>query len=522
MPRLCTALAASALTALVAVTLAGPATAASTPKRSSAKIKLSTKTTTTTLKNGVQRIHYAYGPVHIAPGQNSIFVEPNDLKPKVDGYVTRFAPNLVLADGTIPRVDVIHLHHAVWLVNQSPTWGAGEEKTTAAAPPGYGWNYKTTDKWLMNHMIHDLTPTPETVYITYDIDFVPKTDPAAKSIIPIRTEWMDVVGGGYPVFDAIKGTGKLVKGKRRFTYPDDDPKANAQKGVHQWRVTKDSTLVGTAGHLHPGGLYTDLNVTRNGVTKNVFHSVAKYWEPAGAVSWDVSMTATPVNWKINVNPGDVVSTTATYDTSKASWYESMGIMATSVADGHHGVDPFTQSFPRTGKVTHGPLAENRGHGGDPIGLPNPVKLLDGPVVEGKQVLIDGFIYKQGNMTATGMAGRPPVIQQGKTFTFVNKDAPKGLTGQVFAASGGDLPIYHTITSCKQPCNKSTGIAYPLADGDVTFDSGELGYGPGGFTAAANRDTWDVPKDLPKGTYTYFCRVHPFMRGSFRVVPNKTT
>ncbi|MEA2405779.1 MAG: hypothetical protein QOE08_2426, partial [Thermoleophilaceae bacterium] len=28
--------------------------------------------------------------------------------------------------------------------------------------------------------------------------------------------------------------------------------------------------------------------------------------------------------------------------------------------------------------------------------------------------------------------------------------------------------------------------------------------------------WDTPKDLPAGTYTYFCRIHPYMRGAFRV------
>ena len=520
MRRLCLATTVGALLTFTAI--AGPATAA-TPKRSSSKIRLSTKTTTTKLANGATRIHYVYGPVHIAPGQNSIFIEPNDLKPKVDGYVTRFAPNLILQDGTIPRVDQIHLHHAVWLVNRAPTWGAGEEKTTAAAPKGYGWEYKTSDEWLMNHMIHDLLPTPETVFITYDIDFIPKTSPAAANLIPVRTQWMDVVGGGYPVFDAIKGTGTGPANKRKYTYPDDDPTAYGGKGgyqANQWTVTKPSTLVGTAGHLHPGGLYTDLKVTRDGVTKTIFHSVAKYWEPAGAVSWDVSMTATDLNgWKVNVKPGDVVSVHATYDTSKASWYESMGIMATEVADGYHGVDPFTDKVKTTGKVTHGPLAENRNHGGGPAGLPNPLKLLDGPVVDGKQVLIDGFIYKQGNLSGTGTAGMPPVIHQGGTFTFVNNDAPPGLVGQIYSTAG-KLPIYHTITSCKQPCNKATGIAYPLANGPVTFDSGELGYGPAGFTAAAQRNTWDVPKDLPKGTYTYFCRVHPFMRGSFRVVGRK--
>jgi plastocyanin len=28
----------------------------------------------------------------------------------------------------------------------------------------------------------------------------------------------------------------------------------------------------------------------------------------------------------------------------------------------------------------------------------------------------------------------------------------------------------------------------------------------------------TPTNLPTGTYAFFCRVHPFMRGSFRVVP----
>ena len=55
-------------------------------------------------------------------------------------------------------------------------------------------------------------------------------------------------------------------------------------------------------------------------------------------------------------------------------------------------------------------------------------------------------------------------------------------------------------------------------GPDTFDSGQLGFNYAGFGApAVERDTWTTPKDLKPGTYSYFCRVHPFMRGSFRVV-----
>lgn len=93
-----------------------------------------------------------------------------------------------------------------------------------------------------------------------------------------------------------------------------------------------------------------------------------------------------------------------------------------------------------------------------------------------------------------MPARPAIVHQGQSLTFVNDDAGKN--------------IFHTITACKLPCNRSTGIAYPLANGPVQFDSGELGYGPHGFTAAANTDTWQAPANLPKGTYSYFCRVHP--------------
>src|SRR4029077_14528770 len=127
-------------------------------------------------------------------------------------------------DGTVPRVDVLHLHHGVWVTNGRPLFAAGEEKTTFALPPGYGWRYRTTDQWLMNHMIHNLTPTAEQVYLTYDLDFIPDSSPAAAGINEVETIWLDTVGGpnppfvAYPVFDVKRGTG----GKdRRFTYPDE-------------------------------------------------------------------------------------------------------------------------------------------------------------------------------------------------------------------------------------------------------------------------------------------------------------
>jgi hypothetical protein len=137
-------------------------------------------------QDGVQTLTYEYGPVRIAPGQNTIEIEENQLKPPADGWITRFKPDLVYAsDGTVPGVDVVHLHHGVWLTEDpatalgfSPLFAAGEEKTVIAAPPGFGWRYDAGDRWLMNHMIHNLTPTEAEVYITYELDFVPAGTPA--------------------------------------------------------------------------------------------------------------------------------------------------------------------------------------------------------------------------------------------------------------------------------------------------------------------------------------------------------
>jgi plastocyanin len=96
----------------------------------------------------------------------------------------------------------------------------------------------------------------------------------------------------------------------------------------------------------------------------------------------------------------------------------------------------------------------------------------------------------------------PTVVKGGSITFENLDAPLG--------NG----IWHTITACKAPCNQGTGIAFPLADGSIDFDSGQLGVaGP----PTAGRLTWTTPADLPAGVYTYFCRIHPFMRGGFEVV-----
>jgi hypothetical protein len=356
---------------------------------------------------------------------------------------------------------------------------------------------------------------------------------------------MDVEGGKpYPVFDALRGQGR----NGRFTFPDQarNPYPDGRQR-NRWVADRDATLVTAAGHLHPGGLWTDLDLTRNGRTVRLFRSRANYFEPAGAVSWDVAMAATGPQWRVAIKKGDVLSTSATYDTSKASWYEVMGITIVGITDGPDGgVDPFTQKVDQRGYLTHGRLAENVEHGvgARTRGFVNPLRLRQGPFRD--RVTIKDFAYGQGDLSSRGRAALAPSVRQGGQITFVNTDNP--LTVR-----------FHTITACRAPCNRTAGIRYPLADGPRTFDSGQLGFGPtisaglydGGsdgvvpitpvvdLPAAAARckdggpatvklvaagcvgsRTWKTPKSLRPGLYTYYCRIHPFMRGAFRVVPDR--
>ncbi|MFM7270950.1 MAG: hypothetical protein ACKO2C_04870 [Actinomycetes bacterium] len=475
-----------------------------------------------------QTIHYEAGPFHLNPGQNTInnAYLPNDgsgtLRPTVPGWIVGIRPNLILTDGTIPPVDLIHLHHAVWLNMSRPDWTApdiperffatGEEKTNLTIPRPFGYWYDPGDTWLLNHMLHVLDENAYDVKVTYDFDFIPYTVSGAR-IKPAVPIWMDVRNGSsYPVFDAIAGTG--TEGK--WTYPTDvaDPYPDGNIR-NRYTIPVRGALIATAGHLHPGGLWTDLSLTRtmplSGAVKRarLFRSAANYYEPAGPVSWDVSMGATPSTWRVGVRPGDVLDVTTTYDTNGWSWYEGMGIMVTWFAPNRGGRSPFSKLHPVDvpGVLTHGHLPENDNHGGgfDPD-LPDPSTLTEmtPPTVGGVPTIdIVDFEYTPGDLD---LATHIPAVPQGTALRFRNLDVPIGY----------GYGIWHSITTCKLPCNKSTGIAYPVADGPVILDSGQLGnYGP----PTSGQRNWSTPSNLAAGTYAYFCRVHPLMRGAFKITSN---
>jgi hypothetical protein len=492
---------------------------------------------------GMEHLHFAAGPYRITPGANLILLDTNHVpKPNQDGYIVRMAPNLRYARpngkccGGIPRVDVIHLHHGVWLSNGTagagegnslgglyPFMASGEEKTVYEFPHGYGYPVGASDLWVLNYMIHNLTSKAAQVYITYDLDFVPATSPAAAQITPVHPIWMDVEDHHvYPVFNVYRHSG--VHGK--FTFPDMASKPYPQgQPLNEFTVDHPGTLVATAGHLHPGGLYDDLDLIRPATkpargtiagtvpdSVRLFRSNAHYFDKRGPISWDMAMTATPANWRPQVKAGDVLRISATYNTTRASWYESMGIMVVWEAwNTEGGTDPFARPLDERGHVTHGHLAEDNNHGGAYAMATTAAGYRD---CSRRTVQITQFQYLPGDFTATGADRCIPTVTEGHSLTFVNDDASPLSPGNPLNPSRAYLAsVFHTVTSCQNPCGLNTGISYPLANGTGGYDSGQLGLG----TPATGKLSWSTPANLAPGTYTFFCRIHPFMRGVFRIV-----
>jgi len=515
-----------------------------------------------------ERLRFTFGPIEIRPGQNDVLLQPVTIeKPAYDGYLVRFAPDLVDTQGAVPPIEQVHLHHAVWTslsgeYGNGPFAAAGEEKTIFSFPRGYGMPVRGADQWQLLYMIHSAIPQPTQVFITYDVDYIPTAKAASAGIKDAYPIWLDVgpatARGSYPVFNVQRGFGRGGE----CTFPRDqcaafDPFGNVNvaqgdvgngDGVN-WRFPRaggsigrvtdfqGGTLIWIAGHLHPGGLHNDIDLVRGQRSQRIYTGVAEYWDHRDharmggpPTSWDYSMRVMSMpEWGVRVRPGDILRSNATYDSSIQSSYEDMGISVAILApdrDGKPtapGLDAFTAPVDHragcpsggvargelcdVGTVTHGHLKE-----ADNYGKATGGRLAGEQGSATSRVDIGAFTYVPGDLSMISMNGIP-TVQLGQKLSFVNDDVAAG-------------DILHTATSCAYPCTGTVGIAFPLADGRgsngrrLDFDSGELGFGPP-LGAAKNTATWDLPITAGNGfsrggTYTYYCRIHPFMRGVFQV------
>ena len=299
-------------------------------------------------------------------------------------------------------------------------------------------------------------------------------------------------------------------------------------------------MIGTGVHLHPGG---DRVLTENfGSEENPCPDDGRGYGGTLLLKADVINRHTPLSedyqtevtrpsWRAPIHKGDRIRITGNYENKKHAWYTAMthtGAYIDEAQPPKGRCKPYLVGKDRKKRVRK----KVKGRAGgvrivkrriDPTeGVPNrdvgprPRHVLrrrssastrasrrssappDGPLAS--RVTIANFQYYPGGRGAPGDMALPPTVKQGSSLTFFNADQQAN--------------IRHSVTTCKYPCNGRYVSNYPWADG--RWDSGTLGYDA--IDGGTPDPVSSTPEDLPVGKYSYFCRIHPFMRGEFRVVP----
>ena len=290
------------------------------------------------------------GPIELDPNgtgdwQDMFFgaIDAPDIDiPGVPYYAVRTATfDLVDAGGTpIPRDDV-HLHHMLLIhpgVDDPAcpgrpahfTIASGMERTPIAIPDGYAWKIDDSQAWGSNWHFMNMSDQAQTVYATFTFG----VDPDATDA---NTRWVE------PWFLDIDGCGDA-----EFDVPGDGPRGDVYEKSLTWDVPDGGVVVGTGGHVHHGGIATEL---RDQDDRLMCRSEANYVPGDGghmghgtdaAAGTDVmamgihdgmrldSQDGCPVHWALE--PGKDLTVTGFYDNTVAQ-HGQMGIMVTFIWDG---------------------------------------------------------------------------------------------------------------------------------------------------------------------------------------------
>ena len=217
----------------------------------------------------------------------------------------------------------------------------------------------------------------------------------------------------------------------------------------------------------------------------LFRSDAKYYEPAGAVSWDVSMEATRPDWRISLKGGDTVSIDTTYDVKRRPGTSRWGSSRSRSprADDPAAKDPFDDDaavramYDAGGILTHGRLPENIDEkASKDLKLPDPRKLRSkGRRVPATGIEIDGFGYSIGGYSAfRGFPHEPdaPAGDQARPERHLHQPRRPAGDARRPSRSGTASP------RARRPATAARGSATRSRAGPIKFDSGQLGFGTG--------------------------------------------
>lgn len=482
-----------------------------------------------------EKVKYYFGPYAVPMGWDAN--RPDIELPLKNALILSVEPGIrKVADLSEPSHQEMHIHHAHWFGLQPGNeednylfgltewiFGNGDEETkanfkerTAADPDGpiYGQHVGAGQVQPMIYMLHNKTAENQLVYIELDMTIVHGSMKQLNEL-PGRP-YHDVSGVLFGrTFDVPRDT----KSKdATYETAEDDP-----RGPIEWKSTVNGTIIGTGGHVHPGGL--NVIAENYGSEQNPCPDDGRGYGGTRLVSSDIiwhydvpytedfQMEVTNPAFRAPIRKGDRIRISGTYENKKHAWYYAMTHMGFYIDEKQ---PPKGRCAPYL--VGKAGKPNKNGKDRDPTkGVQNrpwsqsstdhicgekwgalPCEIRDRPYVPGPfidQVLIANFRYLPGDMF---MSSTTPRVKRGTPLTFVNAD-------QV-------LNIRHSITTCRWPCNGSYMANYPLADGK--WDSGTLGYDI--IDGGEPNPRASTPKNLKPGPYSYFCRIHPWMRGAFAV------
>ena len=441
-------------------------------------------------------------------------VRPEAGRRRLDRRASR--PNLRRADGTVParRRDPPAPRRLAEPVAPTPPrplperfFAAGEEKTTIALPAGLRLPLQgrpTTGDQLHDPQPHARRRTRCGSPTTSTSSRRPRRRRQASRPCS-RSGWTCRTASVYPVFDVLKGTG--TNGSSRTPTRPTDPytAASAAQRVDGRPATACSSRPPATCTRAACTTTSTASGPRDGERRRTSStSDAHYYEPAGAVSWDVAMTATAAGLARRAcKTGDVaVASHATYDTTRRVVVRVDGDHGR--LDGRRRPTAPTRSRHRSTSPASSPTATCP-RTTTTAATPERAARPDARCRRGRA---DRHGHHRGlHRTApatTGRTGRCPTVAR-RAADHVRQPATRR------SANG----IWHTITACKAPCNRVDRHRLPARRRRRRSSTPASSATPARRRRAAS--TWTTPADLAAGTYTYFCRIHPFMRGAFRVV-----
>jgi polyvinyl alcohol dehydrogenase (cytochrome) len=512
-----------------------------------------------------EKLTFYYGPYTVPPGQDLNRIDL-DL-PTRNGFLLSVDPSMRrVTDLSEPTHQEAHIHHAHWFEAEPGTnnkgdmyfggnaewiFGNGDEETrgdfrarSAADPDGpvYGQHIPAGKPQSLIYMLHNKTASPLVVYIVLDVAFRHGNKEELERLTgrPHRDVSGMLFGRTYDVPRQPNGDGRFEyakDGNGKATYATTEQRNKFIEFV----APADGVIIGMGGHLHPGG--TRVVVENYGSEQRpcpndgrgyggtlLLNSDARFRK--APYSEDFQMEVSHPGYRAPMHKGDRIRISGTYENKRHAWYAVMthlGIYVDEEQRPWRGCKPRVINSRKWNPVDG--VLNRPGWGGkqDPFcgarwGGPacdhpeDKSKLREVPAT---RVTVANFAYTPGNRAAgepgeggeggggggsgggiglpgAAASGEIAVVPRGTPLTFFNADQAAG--------------IRHTITTCRWPCNGTYVANYPLADG--RWDSGVMGYDP--IDKGSASPLAETPKDLKPGTYPYFCRIHPWMRGAFRV------